>query len=215
MARRDSIRPAFAMRPVCCWSFRSTDRAAHRADGSSRTRSAGTADRCRCRAASSNRAKLRAGGAARGARGSGAAGADARVLGLLTPLDIPVSGFRLHPIVAVMDAASPVDGGRRRSRRHSRSARRRSAESRSTGHDRARTRRTPHRRPRSARRPLRNLGRHRDGARGVPGAARVASSGRAPKTAALANRRFHDICDLIHVTGDIFVCLAGLLHGSK
>ena len=27
----------------------------------------------------------------------------ARVLGLLTPLDIPVSGFRLHPVVATMD----------------------------------------------------------------------------------------------------------------
>ena len=36
-----------------------------------------------------------------------------RVLGALTPLDIPVSGFRLHPIVAVSDAQpalSPADG---------------------------------------------------------------------------------------------------------
>jgi 8-oxo-dGTP pyrophosphatase MutT (NUDIX family) len=29
--------------------------------------------------------------------------AQARVLGRLTPLDIPISGFRLHPVVAVMD----------------------------------------------------------------------------------------------------------------
>jgi len=28
---------------------------------------------------------------------------EARVLGLLTPLDIPVSGFRLHPVVAMTD----------------------------------------------------------------------------------------------------------------
>ena len=36
-----------------------------------------------------------------------------RVLGTLTPLDIPVSGFRLHPIVAVTDARptlAPIDG---------------------------------------------------------------------------------------------------------
>ena len=30
--------------------------------------------------------------------------ADLGVLGLLTPLEIPVSGFRLHPVVAMMDA---------------------------------------------------------------------------------------------------------------
>lgn len=30
--------------------------------------------------------------------------AEAGVLGLLTPLEIPVSGFRLHPVVAMMDA---------------------------------------------------------------------------------------------------------------
>jgi len=38
---------------------------------------------------------------------------DVRVVGALTPLDIPVSGFRLHPIVAVADARpalTPVDG---------------------------------------------------------------------------------------------------------
>ncbi len=29
--------------------------------------------------------------------------AEARVLGPLTPLDIPISGFRLHPVVATMD----------------------------------------------------------------------------------------------------------------
>jgi 8-oxo-dGTP pyrophosphatase MutT (NUDIX family) len=28
---------------------------------------------------------------------------DVRVLGLLTPIDIPVSGFRLHPVVAALD----------------------------------------------------------------------------------------------------------------
>jgi 8-oxo-dGTP pyrophosphatase MutT (NUDIX family) len=28
--------------------------------------------------------------------------ADARILGLLTPIDIPVSGFRLHPVIAVL-----------------------------------------------------------------------------------------------------------------
>ena len=36
-----------------------------------------------------------------------------RVLGALTPLDIPVSGFRLHPIVAAADARpalTPADG---------------------------------------------------------------------------------------------------------
>jgi 8-oxo-dGTP pyrophosphatase MutT (NUDIX family) len=36
-----------------------------------------------------------------------------RVLGALTPLDIPISGFRLHPIVAVADARptlAPIDG---------------------------------------------------------------------------------------------------------
>jgi 8-oxo-dGTP pyrophosphatase MutT (NUDIX family) len=36
-----------------------------------------------------------------------------RVLGALTPLDIPVSGFRLHPIVAVSDTRptlAPIDG---------------------------------------------------------------------------------------------------------
>ena len=38
---------------------------------------------------------------------------DIKVLGALTPLDIPVSGFRLHPIVAatpVRPAMSPADG---------------------------------------------------------------------------------------------------------
>jgi 8-oxo-dGTP pyrophosphatase MutT (NUDIX family) len=36
-----------------------------------------------------------------------------RVIGALTPIDIPVSGFRLHPIVALADARpalSPADG---------------------------------------------------------------------------------------------------------
>jgi 8-oxo-dGTP pyrophosphatase MutT (NUDIX family) len=36
-----------------------------------------------------------------------------RVIGALTPIDIPVSGFRLHPIVAVCDgrpALTPADG---------------------------------------------------------------------------------------------------------
>src|SRR5205823_14133839 len=36
-----------------------------------------------------------------------------RVLGLLTPLDIPVSGFRLHPVVAARDTRpilAPSDG---------------------------------------------------------------------------------------------------------
>ena len=39
--------------------------------------------------------------------------ADVQVLGLLTPLDIPVSGFRLHPVVATMNRRSglrPADG---------------------------------------------------------------------------------------------------------
>jgi len=38
---------------------------------------------------------------------------DVRVLGALTPLDIPVSGFRLHPIVAALDThpqLTPADG---------------------------------------------------------------------------------------------------------
>lgn len=42
----------------------------------------------------------------------GLAAADVRVLGALTPLDIPVSGFRLHPIVAAVDrrpALRPAD----------------------------------------------------------------------------------------------------------
>jgi 8-oxo-dGTP pyrophosphatase MutT (NUDIX family) len=34
--------------------------------------------------------------------------APVRVLGTLTPLDIPVSGFRLHPIVAVTDTHPPL-----------------------------------------------------------------------------------------------------------
>ena len=33
---------------------------------------------------------------------------DVRVLGALTPLDIPVSGFRLHPIVATLDPRPPL-----------------------------------------------------------------------------------------------------------
>jgi 8-oxo-dGTP pyrophosphatase MutT (NUDIX family) len=39
--------------------------------------------------------------------------ADARILGLLTPIDIPISGFRLHPVVATMDRRPelrPADG---------------------------------------------------------------------------------------------------------
>jgi 8-oxo-dGTP pyrophosphatase MutT (NUDIX family) len=39
--------------------------------------------------------------------------ADADVIGLLTPLDIPISGFRLHPVVATMarrPALKPADG---------------------------------------------------------------------------------------------------------
>jgi len=39
--------------------------------------------------------------------------ADVRVLGALTPIDIPVSGFRLHPIVAAASAPpvlTPADG---------------------------------------------------------------------------------------------------------
>ena len=39
--------------------------------------------------------------------------ADAQAIGLLTPLDIPVSGFRLHPVVAAMDRRpelQPADG---------------------------------------------------------------------------------------------------------
>jgi 8-oxo-dGTP pyrophosphatase MutT (NUDIX family) len=41
------------------------------------------------------------------------AAGDVRILGALTPIDIPVSGFRLHPIVGVSDnrpAFSPADG---------------------------------------------------------------------------------------------------------
>jgi len=34
--------------------------------------------------------------------------ADVRVLGPLTPLDIPVSGFRLHPVVAATPARQPL-----------------------------------------------------------------------------------------------------------
>ena len=34
--------------------------------------------------------------------------ATVRVLGALTPLDIPVSGFRLHPIVAVTETRPPL-----------------------------------------------------------------------------------------------------------
>jgi 8-oxo-dGTP pyrophosphatase MutT (NUDIX family) len=33
----------------------------------------------------------------------GLAVADAHVIGLLTPLDIPISGFRIHPVVATME----------------------------------------------------------------------------------------------------------------
>jgi 8-oxo-dGTP pyrophosphatase MutT (NUDIX family) len=39
--------------------------------------------------------------------------ADAHVIGLLTPLDVPISGFRLHPVVAVTaarPALRPADG---------------------------------------------------------------------------------------------------------
>ncbi len=52
-----------------------------------------------------------------------------RVLGALTPLDIPVSGFRLHPIVAVTEHAADADAGGRRGRAHPRGRRRRSARS--------------------------------------------------------------------------------------
>ena len=41
------------------------------------------------------------------------AASDVRILGALTPIDIPVSGFRLHPIVGVSDARpafAPADG---------------------------------------------------------------------------------------------------------
>jgi 8-oxo-dGTP pyrophosphatase MutT (NUDIX family) len=34
--------------------------------------------------------------------------ADVRVLGALTPLDIPISGFRLHPVVAATPARQPL-----------------------------------------------------------------------------------------------------------
>jgi ADP-ribose pyrophosphatase YjhB (NUDIX family) len=43
----------------------------------------------------------------------GLASREPRILGPLTPLDIPVSGFRLHPMVAVMGrrpALRPADG---------------------------------------------------------------------------------------------------------
>jgi 8-oxo-dGTP pyrophosphatase MutT (NUDIX family) len=43
----------------------------------------------------------------------GLVAADAHVVGLLTPLEIPVSGFRLHPVVAVTPqhpALQPADG---------------------------------------------------------------------------------------------------------
>jgi 8-oxo-dGTP pyrophosphatase MutT (NUDIX family) len=33
---------------------------------------------------------------------------DVRVLGQLTPIDIPVSGFRLHPVVAALDRRPPL-----------------------------------------------------------------------------------------------------------
>jgi hypothetical protein len=38
---------------------------------------------------------------------------EARVIGLLTPLDIPISGFQLHPVVATMPrrpVLRPADG---------------------------------------------------------------------------------------------------------
>jgi 8-oxo-dGTP pyrophosphatase MutT (NUDIX family) len=41
------------------------------------------------------------------------AASEVRILGALTPIDIPVSGFRLHPIVGVSDARpafAPADG---------------------------------------------------------------------------------------------------------
>ncbi len=46
--------------------------------------------------------------------------ASVRVLGALTPIDITVSGFRLHPIVAIAARAATADSRGRRSRADSR-----------------------------------------------------------------------------------------------
>jgi hypothetical protein len=73
-----------------------------------------TAARSRCRAASSIRGRASSTTALREAHEEIALSLDeVRVLGALTPLDIPVSGFRLHPIVAVnptRPALKPSDG---------------------------------------------------------------------------------------------------------
>ena len=63
-----------------------------------------------------------------------------RVIGALTPVDIPVSGFRLHPIVGLSDAASRARAGRRRSRQNSRHRDRRSRRARLRGRGDARAR---------------------------------------------------------------------------
>ena len=95
--------------------------------------------------------------------------------GGLTPLDIPVSGFRLHPIVAAVGTRpAPEAGGRRSRQRSSKSAVDDLVESRAS------LRSTD--RERDGRRLVvpafhvgraRDLGRHGDGPGGVSDAARM------------------------------------------
>ena len=118
--------------------------------------------------------------------------ADPRILGSLTPLDIPVSGFRLHPVVAVMNRRPELPSGRRRSR----------------GHPRDRVDDLLDRRawPRASANATaarfwsrrfnvgghRNLGRDGDGARRVPGGARME-----PRAAGIDRRRLGTFLSLI------------------
>ena len=105
----------------------------------------------------------------------GLAAGRAAALGALTPIDIPVSGFRLHPVVASADQQARSAARRRRSRADSRAA------ARSTCWIRAH--RVAHGDPRDgdhssflpfSSRRRRDLGRDGHGARRIPRDARLA-----------------------------------------
>ena len=126
-------------------------------------RACGTAARSRCRAASSSRAKRSSRRrCAKRTRRSASRPTGVAILGALTPLDIPVSGFRLHPVVAARGRAAGAASGRRRSGAHPRGRRRRRCSTRAR---RVVARHEPRRRAPARSRAFHVARRRRSGAR--------------------------------------------------
>ena len=123
MAGRLQPRDVSATPRVCCSCSRSATTQQRHIVSPCRARDASAPSAARFAARRRRRARrdVRAGGAAGGAGGSRPPARRGPRAGALTPLDIPVSGFRLHPIVGVADSRPRLTAPTARWRASSRS----------------------------------------------------------------------------------------------